>query len=230
LITGFPSAFSFRPLTATNPLCGGISISNAATFSAGTLGGWVQDRHTQADMVLSNWHVLCCPWADWDDLPIYQPGRLDGGYAENTVAHLARHAMEQNIDAAVGALSGVRDLINKQRGIGIVTGVAIPRLGMQVIKSGRTTGVTSGIIDGVGGRRIFNYGGFSHMIREHIHIIPIPDGDQTVSSAGDSGAWWLDESTHCAVGLHFGGSDNPEYALAFSMPTVLDSLQVDIVV
>jgi endonuclease G len=137
--------------------------------------------------------------------------------------------MDQNLDAAVATLTGYRNIVNQQKGLGSVTGVTTPLLGMRVVKSGRTTGVTKGIIDGIGGRRMFNYGGISRMVREHIHIIPAPDGTPTVSSPGDSGAWWLEESTQRAVGLHFGGNDHPEYALAFSMPPVLEALNVDLI-
>jgi hypothetical protein len=226
LMTGFSPAFFHHPIITTETMRGGISISNPLMVSAGTLGGLVKDRQSHDDMILSNWHVLCCPWADWDDLPVYQPGRLDGGYRPHTVAYLTRHAMDQNLDAAVATLTGARKLINDQRGLGMVTGIASPCLGMQVTKSGRTTGLTTGIIDGLGGRRIFNYFGFSRMVREHIHIIPTT-GDGQVSAPGDSGAFWLEESTRRAVGLHFGGNNYPEYGLAFSIPEVLDALQVE---
>lgn len=225
-VIGFSTAFLSHPTMTADPMRGGISVSNPLMVSAGTLGGLVKDRQSHDDMILSNWHVLGCPWAEWDDLPIYQPGRLDGGYRVHTVACLTRHAMDQNLDAAVATLNGTRMLINDERGLGRVAGVASPRLGMRVIKSGRTTGVTTGIIDGFGGRRMFNYFGFSRMVREHIHIIPAPESEQ-VSAPGDSGAFWLEESTHLAVGLHFGGNNSPEYALAFSMPEVLEALQVE---
>jgi endonuclease G len=230
LVTGFSARQASRMATIVNPMCGGISISNALVYAAGTLGGFVQERGDPGKvMILSNWHVLDSLWAGWQNIAIYQPGQLDGGYAYHTVAYLTRHAMDQNLDAAVATLSGGRNITNQQRGLGSVTGITTPLLGMHVVKSGRTTGVTKGIIDGIGGRRMFNYGGISRMVREHIHIIPAPDGTPTVSSPGDSGAWWLEENTHRAIGLHFGGNDYPEYALAFAMPPVLEALNVDLV-
>ena len=229
LVTGYSPVSLYRRVVSADPICGGISISNPLMEWAGTLGGWVIDRQTKQDMILSNWHVLCCPWAEWNNLPIYQPGRLDGGFDYYTVAYTARHAMDQNVDAAVAVLTGMRRLINNQREIGAVTGVTSPRLGMHVVKSGRTTGRTAGVIDGFAGRKMFNYFGFSRMLREYFRIIPTVENSQ-VSAPGDSGALWLEEGTGRAVGLHFGGNNDPEVALAFSMPEVLEALQVDLVI
>ena len=148
---------------------GGISVSVARDFSAGTLGGLVRDRTTGDLMILSNWHVLAAERWVAAGLPICQPGRLDGGMPYDVVATTTRHAMRQNIDAAVATLTGDRPLINDQLNIGSVTGVALPRLGMRVTKSGRTTGVTEGIITGVEGQARLWYGSMQRTIQ---HVIP----------------------------------------------------------
>ncbi|MGQ9828555.1 MAG: hypothetical protein ACUVSW_11900 [Roseiflexus sp.] len=207
---------------------GGISVSVASDFSAGTLGGLVQDRTTGDLMILSNWHVLAAQRWVRAGLPICQPGRLDGGTLSDVVATLTRHAMHQNIDAAVATLTGDRPLINNQLNIGSVTGVALPHLGMRVTKSGRTTGVTEGIVTGVEGYARLWYGSIQRTIRHVITIIPAP-GKREVSAGGDSGSWWLDAETRAAVGLHFAGSDDPEQALAIEMVSVLGALDVDLV-
>ncbi len=210
-----------------NHMQGGISISNAISSGYGTLGGKVIDRQTGAEMILSNWHVLYGNWYAWPGMAVYQPGRGDKGHSGHTVAHLKRHAMEQFLDAAVAELAGTRSLSKNQFEIGAVTGVTNPILGMQVIKSGRRTGITTGIIDGIEGRQAIYYNGVQRVIRHVVHIAQTDDGGQ-ISAAGDSGSWWLDEETHQAVGLHFAGSDHPEYGLAIAMPPVLDALNVDI--
>jgi hypothetical protein len=211
-----------------DPMRGGISISNALKYGYGTLGGKVIDRKTGVEMILSNWHVLVGSWSTWPGVAIYQPGRGDGGYSGHTVARLTRHAMDQFIDAAVAQLTGSRLLINDQLGIGPVMGVSAPVPGLRVTKSGRQTGVTSGVITGIEGRQVTYYSGIQRVIRHIVHIAQAPEGGQ-VSAKGDSGSWWLDEETQHAVGLHFAGSNVPEYGLAIAMPQVLDALNVDIV-
>src|SRR5262245_6593796 len=214
---------------AFRPLRGGISISNEWFFNFGTLGGIVKDQETGKPMILSNWHVLAGSSRAPAGLRIYQPGYGDGGDSRSTIARLKRHAMEQNIDAAVAELIGQRPTINDQLGIGSVSGVEAPALGMRVIKSGRTSEVTRGIITGVGGVSTIQYGRFPHQIRHIVHIAQTADGDE-VSAGGDSGSWWLEESTRRAVGLHFAGSDDPEYGLALDMPQVLIALKVELMV
>jgi endonuclease G len=210
-----------------NPLQGGISISNEWSWGYGTVGGLVRDRETGQDMILSNWHVL----AGWAYIPeglrILQPGQGDGGRIRHVVARLSRHAMNDGIDAAVATLTGARPMINHQLGLGPVTGVTMPTTDMLVTKSGRTSEITEGIITGIEGLKAIPYGGFSRIVKHIIHIAQAPEGGN-VSAPGDSGSWWLEKGTNKAVGLHFAGADLPEYALAISMPYVLDALNIDI--
>jgi endonuclease G len=211
-----------------NPLRGGISISSARHNSYATLGALVQDRETGVEMILSNWHVLVGDWTARPGVSIYQPGRLDGGSPADTVATLTRDAMRVNLDAAVAALSGSRPLINEQYELGTVTGVAAPELGMDLIKSGRRTGITRGFISAVEGVARINYGPVDRVIRNVFTIEPHFPFTQT-SMPGDSGSAWLVEDTREVVGLHFAGSDFPERALAMDLQSVLDALDVDLV-
>ena len=91
-----------------DPLVGGASISDERRITAGTLGGKVIDEATGAEMLLSNWHVLVGNWSVRPGQRIYQPGRLDGGMATDTVAILTRDAMSVGLDGAVAALTGTR--------------------------------------------------------------------------------------------------------------------------
>lgn len=209
------------------PLQGGVSISNARIWGYGTLGGQVADRETGVKMILSNWHVLAGLWSARPGWPIYQPGRGDGGTSADTVAKLSRHAMDVNLDAAVAELTGTRQLVNNQFGLDPVKGASWAQLGMEVIKSGRKTGITYGRVTGVEGTIKMTYSGVQRLIRNVITITPRL-GTQ-VSAGGDSGSFWLEEKTMQAVGLHFAGSDHPERALAMDMRPVLDALKVDIV-
>jgi hypothetical protein len=210
-------------------LRGGISISDERHYAAGTLGGMVIDRTTGAEMILSNWHVLAADWTARPGQRIYQPGRLDGGTSTDVVATLARDAMSVNLDAAVATLiTGNRELVNDQLGIGPVTGVGQVEFGMVVVKSGRTyPHVTHGLVTGVDGVTTIRYGYLERVIHT-VMTISQRTVDEQVSSGGDSGSWWIDSATGQVIGLHFAGSDDPERGLALDMQAVLDALNVTI--
>jgi hypothetical protein len=206
---------------------GGISISNELSYGYGTLGGKVIDRQSGEQMILSNWHVLIGSWSAKPGLKIYQPAQGDGGNARDTVAVVKRDAMKDGVDAAVAKIDGTRSIVNEQLEIGPVTGVVSPRLGMILTKSGRGSDITDGIVTGTEGQSAIYYGGFRRIIKNVVHIAQVNTGNK-VSSPGDSGSWWLEKDSRRVIGLHFAGSDNPEYALAISMPEVLNALDVEI--
>jgi endonuclease G len=209
-------------------LRGGISVSNEWVYNYGTLGGIVRDRRNGgAPMILGNWHVLAGSAYARPGLRILQPGMGDGGTWQHTVARLARHAMDEGIDAAVATLTGTRPWRNEQLDLGAVAGVGTPAVGARVRKSGRGSELTAGVIDGVDGEYPIRYGGFPHQVRHVCRIVPVPDAAEA-SRGGDSGAWWLEEESRRATGLHFAGSDEPETALAIAMPRVLAALDVEI--
>ncbi len=89
-------------------------------------------------------------------------------------------------------------------------------LGMEVRKSGRTTAVTEGLIDGVSLSLSINYGGgVVNSSQDQIHIVPRPPWptvDYEVSRGGDSGSVWIDDASGNAVGLHFAGERDPSPA------------------
>lgn len=212
----------------SDPLRGGISISNEYHNNYGTLGGKVIDRITGREMMLSNWHVLVGDWLARPNRRIYQPGRLDNGGVNDEVATLTRDAMAMNVDAAVATLNGRRRFLNDQIELGPVRGVGQAKLGTEVVKSGRRTGVTHGRVSAINGIAKLTYTGLDRIIRNVVTIEPHTSTDE-VSGGGDSGSWWLDAATMQAVGLHFAGSSQPERGLAIDMQTVLDALAVDLV-
>jgi endonuclease G len=209
-----------------DPLRGGISISNEWFNNYGTLGGIVEDRASGQLMLLSNWHVLLGSAYAPRGLRIFQPGRGDGGGSWDAVGTIERDVMVDGLDAAVARLSGNRSWSTDQFDIGPVNGLAMPSLGMHVVKSGRTSDVTEGIVDGIEGEFPIRYGGLLREIRHVCRVVPLDDEKPVVSSAGDSGSWWLEEDTHNVVALHFAGSDDPELALAMAMPPVFEALDV----
>jgi endonuclease G, mitochondrial len=210
----------------SDPMRGGISVSTARGVY-GTLGGLVFDRHTGAEMILSNWHVLVGEWFARRGQPIWQPGRGDGGTAVDAVATLTRDAMSVNLDAAVATLNGSRSLLNEQYELEMASGARRPELGMVVVKSGRRTGITYGVVTTLDGVTRIRLGGVERIVRGFFMIEPRQPLD-VVSAAGDSGSFWLDNNNRHVVGLHFAGSSYPHRGLALDMPLVLDALQVDL--
>ena len=135
-------------------------------------------------------------------------GHPDGGRVEyDAVASLAGfHPLHRkgvnNIDAALGRPRDPETFETVLRNLGPVRGTARPRVGMRVLKSGRTTEVTEGrIIDVDAAIRVVHGDGL---------LLP---GDQIVirgegssfSSFGDSGSLVVD-SRNRAVGPLSGGS------------------------
>ncbi len=193
-----------------DPLIGGISCGNPRV-TAGTLGVIVYDRVRCKPMILSNWHVLAGASAAAVGEDIIQPGRVDGG--TEVVASLTRMKLDSRMDAAVATLNNARSSSRDILGLGTISGIDTPALGMNVVKSGRTTGITRGVIDGISLSVSINYGdpgvvAFSNQIR----IVPRPPWpavDYEVSMGGDSGSVWLRESNNRAIGLHFAGETDP---------------------
>lgn len=192
-LAGFPvdviqSEIGLQRLIRHDPLMGGIETRNVNMSCVGTLGAIVFDAVDFRPLALSNRHVYV------DSRPgeavgdqANQPGTYGGDDSIGTVIRSNR-----TYDCAVVSL-------NDRRGIsttimdfpGGIKGVVYPYLGMLVVKSGRTTGTTHGMIEGVS--------------EKEFTIVPVPGQNDEISSGGDSGSVWLEEKSHAAVGLHYGG-------------------------
>lgn len=205
----------------------GVSIGSP-NVSAGTLGAKVVDEATGTEMILSNWHILVGDPDAEIGLPTWQPGRLDGGNGGDAFATLTRWVLGP-FDAAVATVDGSRGVLAETFEGRRLAAAGQPQLGMRVWKSGRTTGLTEGMIDGIRMSVPLNYGrAGTVVIREVFRIVPLPGaGNIEVSLGGDSGSVWATEEG-LAVGLHFAGEtgNSPEHALANELPPVLSRLQV----
>jgi hypothetical protein len=98
-------------------------------------------------------------------------------------------------------------------------GVADPRLGMSVVKSGRTTGLTSGMITQVDVTVDVDYGGKRARYVNQMVITPF-------SQRGDSGSLVLNADRQ-AVGLIFSGSD--VISIASPIRFVLAAMRAELV-
>lgn len=216
-------------ITAFDPLLGGISCGNPRV-TAGTIGAIVFDRATCRPMILSNWHVLAGASAAAVGEGILQPGRIDGG--TQTVATLTRMRLDGRMDAAVATLNNARAHTRDILGLGAISGTEAATLGMLVVKSGRTTGITRGIVDGISMSVLINYGdpgvvAFSNQIRI-VPRPPWPGVDYEVSRGGDSGSVWLNEANNRAIGLHFAGETDPVPASENAICSPIGPIQAEL--
>jgi endonuclease G, mitochondrial len=222
-----------------DPAVPGISISHV-NETAGTFGCIVYDKLDGTPYILSNWHVLNGATGKIGDT-IVQPGPFDDDRVElNHIGKLVRSHLGPAGDCAIASIENrtfkeeIIDLNVKPDQIGE------PDLGDKLIKSGRTTGVTHGIVTRIHTVVKINYdapvgdrsiGGFE--------IGPDPDnipGNGEISMGGDSGSAWIFKSSNgkpskILAGLHFAGegsSDPDEHAIACYSQSVFEKLNITI--
>jgi len=111
-----------------------------------------------------------------------------------------QQAPENLVDAAIARPLNVEDVTEEILQIGTIQGTATGELGMAIKKSGRTTGLTTGIIEQVEVSVNVQYGeGRIAMFTDQIMA-------GAMSQGGDSGSAVLDDNNRI-VGLLFAGSD-----------------------
>jgi hypothetical protein len=200
-----------------NPLLGGVAIRNLRNNLLGTLGIIVADQLTGAYMGLSNYHVLVGKNGQKGDA-VTQPATNN---ITDIIGSVAR--WDETMDCAVFTLNSSRLLSRRIIDIpSVPTEVKDPLLGMKVVKSGRTTGKTYGIIDGVS--------------NDEFTVIPVGGAEnaanEEISAPGDSGSLWLEVDGYCAIGLHYAGEKDPspqaERAWAKKFGKVAQALQLSL--
>jgi hypothetical protein len=205
------------------PIVGGVSIAPVNEGFVGTLGCFVRRRVAGSDQIfaLSNNHVL----ADTNRLPlgtlIVQPGPETGpsspGDAFASLSEFipirfptGRFSREANrFDAAIARVSDLKAIKQgTMLGIDYDPKLSTPQPGMQVMKSGRTTGVTHGVITATGVNSVqVNYGTRTNPIIATFNdtIEVVGQGGNPFSLPGDSGSVILEKSSGKPVGLLFAG-------------------------
>ncbi|MBW4618098.1 MAG: DNA/RNA non-specific endonuclease [Cyanosarcina radialis HA8281-LM2] len=227
-----PETVSKRKM-AIDPIVPGVSIGHTS-ISAGTLGCVVYDASNGATLILSNWHVLHGGNGEIGDA-IVQPGSYDDNRVDrNIVGKLVRSHLGVAGDCAIASIDN-RKLAPEIFDLNtIVSRIGEAELGDRVVKSGRTTDVTYGIVQRIHVTARINYevgprdiGGFE--------IGPDPEHpalNEEISMPGDSGSVWMfvdgDEITDMMLGLHFAGEvgDQPEHALACYAESVFKKLNI----
>jgi DNA/RNA endonuclease G (NUC1) len=225
--------------TRLDPIQPGVSVGGV-TITAGTIGCVVFDKADGTPYVLSNWHVLQGPDGELGE-EVVQPGPHDDNrIARNRLGVLKRSHLGVAGDCAVATIED-RRFIQDICELGVQPKeLGEPELGDKVIKSGRTTGVTHGMVRRIETIAKINYGGSAGL--KTIGCFEIgPDpanlpADGEVSSGGDSGALWLFKQANgkpgtVMAGLHFGGEANgdpDEHALACLPSSVFEKLEISL--
>jgi hypothetical protein len=206
----------------------GFSIGHVKA-PAGTLGAIVTGSSGQPQM-LSNSHVLARSGRAKIGDEVLYPGAFDGGEApQDVVGHLAKFKkfrtggrFVKEVDCAVASLDARRqsNVTLEIKGLGAPKGITRPRRGMQVVKAGRATGNTTGIIRDVHLSFWMHYEGIGEVgFRNQVLC-------SRYAAPGDSGALVLEKCTMKAVGLHFAGA---ERASVFNpIDKVLNALHVEL--
>jgi hypothetical protein len=217
----------------TRPYMPGCGIGHPKV-SAGTLGAFVRRNDSDALFALSNAHVLADDGLAARGDPVLQPAADDGGRDADTIAQLEDFVpfefgdtgFPNLVDAAIARVDRQQvDLAIRLLGrppAGITTNV---RRGMRVHKVGRTTDLTTGIVQDVHLRLSMTY---RRTAADHARA---GFRDQVLctrfTQGGDSGSLVLSSSNR-AVGLHFAGS--PSASVFNRIGHVLQTLDVDLVV
>lgn len=181
----------------------GISISNI-TVSAGTPGGVVLlngKKHAA-----TNTHVGCeSIRKDLKDQERAncQPGTYDGGSNDDIFGAVRKAIIMPTGQPAFNDFCIIEpddedDIDPDIYEIGIPTGVCTVKIGDQVQKSGRTTGLTSGKVTSLSATILVSYGEGTVTHKACILVTDMSDG-------GDSGSWMLKGTE--VWGYLFAGSD-----------------------
>ncbi|MFT4552950.1 MAG: hypothetical protein ACI9S8_001582 [Chlamydiales bacterium] len=240
-ITQVPQADQALPNSNRyDPLVGGISVgptrSINRTVYTGTLGAIVQKAGEIFS--LSNFHVYGVNdgWSKGDE--IAQPSRVDAGKCprdnigkiEDACLGNKLSGKETTVDAAIATIEN-RQASNENASIlniGVVRGSAEPVLGQIVRKQGRTTGLTHGFVDGLGGTVNVDYGGTLGMVcfTNQIQIMPDTSENSSYINGGDSGSVSVNDNNEI-IGLNFARSRQSERASANVFSDVKRALGVD---
>ena len=149
-----------------------------------------------------------------------QPGPLDRGYEK--VGYLYDYVMLKNMATVDACL--IRPLVESLVDETILDkgkpkGVATPVIGMKVKKSGRTTGLTTGIVKATGVTIQIQYSRLGSVYLKDCMLL------SNMSAGGDSGSAVLDENDN-VIGLIFAG--NSTISIACDINNVFDALKIQL--
>lgn len=204
----------------------GVSIGNLV--ETGTLGCLVQLENGKL-CLLSNNHVIANLNRSKIGDPILQPGPQDSGQNPQDSIGILEDFVTLNftgnnkVDAAV-AWTTLRSVKPNHVTYTLNPTPLQPRLGMTVVKNGRTTQATIGTITELGINILVNYPTGSANFVNQIGIRGI--GNNVFSRRGDSGSLIVSTNSKQPVALLFAGMNNDTLTLANPINEVMSALKI----
>lgn len=221
----------------------GISVAHH-DVTAGTIGYFCRSTRPGDNpndiFILSNNHVLANVNQGAAGDAVLQPGPADGGVNTDLIARLHRFVrirlggdVSNRVDAAIARVVPDVDHNSSICGIGSISGTEQGVEEMRVLKHGRTTGLTEGVITDESVDQLVGMshtdpsivGRFERQLR-----IERAGTSNVIGLGGDSGSLVVSRDNHAAVGLYFAGPDSGIYGLANPIGTVLDELEIELIV
>ena len=214
------------------PVRGGWSVGNENSQATGTIGCIVSDGKWEG--ILSNNHVLArCSNVEGHKASPYegilQPGALDGGVFPNDLVAMLTKWTDLSI-RGVNRVDRAMALFTRDtpwglaiEDMGLVRGVREAEVGLEVAKTGRTSGRLEGVVFDNNATLQVSYGQIIGAALEFEHQVLI---SPSISIPGDSGSLILSRERK-AIGLLFAGS--PAFTACNHIADVLEGFGVEIV-
>jgi hypothetical protein len=191
-----------------SPVQSGFSVGHV-DISAGTVGALV--KKGKKLFILSNSHVLADSGLGKIKDKVLYPGPHDGGkLPKHLVGALAKFvkfkvggSFVNHVDCAICEIDTTRlgDLDLSIFGIKGLPKTIKAKRDMVVMKRGRTTGETEGVVEDVNFRVVINYPGVGDVgFLEQVLC-------SRYTKPGDSGSIVVDKASRSIVGLHFAGAN-----------------------
>jgi hypothetical protein len=190
------------------PIQSGFSVGHV-DISAGTVGAIVTKGKKL--FILSNSHVLADAGLGKIADKVLYPGAHDGGKLPKHLAGKLTKFVKfkvggqflNHVDCAICEIdaSRLKDLNLSIFGVKGLPKTAKAKRDMVVMKRGRTTGDTEGVVEDVNFRVVINYPGVGDVgFLEQVLCT-------RYTKPGDSGSIVVDKSSRAVVGLHFAGAN-----------------------
>lgn len=183
------------------PVPGGVSVGHV-DVTAGTAGFIVEDDDGN-QYAGSNNHVYADTNNASEGDTIIQPGSVDGGSGSSDKSgELAGYVpLEDGVTVDFAWATQIAEYELNIAELGTPDGSPVdPAIGDNLIKSGRTTGITEASVEQIGVNVTVNYGDATYQINDCIITGDMSDG-------GDSGSATLMKDSMEPVGVLFAGSN-----------------------